>query len=121
MFGRRKCYCMNNNYQENSCELENEIIEKSCSNANSPCTSNEYVDCCECGFDEEYNVFPENPMLAQSYVPWQFMDKTFKPEVGLKMGTIFPELVSPYMPGQGMAEIAYLKKSNKIGEGCNEC
>ena len=30
MFGRqRKCYCMNNNYQENSCELENEIIENS--------------------------------------------------------------------------------------------
>ena len=40
MFGRyRKCYCMNNNYENNSCELDNEIIENSCSNVNSPCTS----------------------------------------------------------------------------------
>jgi len=122
MFGRRrKCYCMNNNYQEDSCELENEIIETSCLNANSPCTNNEYVDCCECGFDEEYNVFPENPMLAQSYVPYQYMDKTFKPCVGLKMGTIFPELVSPYNPCQDMREMDYIAATNKIKEGCNKC
>ena len=122
MFGRRrKCYCMNNNYQENSCELENEIIENLCSNANSPCTNNEYMDCCECGFDEEYNVFPENPMLAQSYVPIQYMDKTFKPCVGLKMGTIFPELVSPYMPCQDMKEMEYIAGTNEIKEGCNKC
>ena len=77
-------------------------------------------DSCECGFDEPNNVFPENPMLAQSYVPWQTMDKTFVPEVGLKMGTIFPELVSPYMPGDSMKQIEYIKKANKIGEGCNK-
>lgn len=65
------------------------------------------------------NVFPENPMYAQSYVPWQTMDKTFVPPVGLKMGTIFPELVSPYMPGDSMKQIEYLKKCNKIGEGCS--
>lgn len=122
MFGRRrKCYCMNNDYQENLCELENEIIENSCANANSPCTNNEYVDCCECGFDEEYNVFPENPMLAQSYVPYQYMDKTFKSCVGLKMGTIFPELVSPYSPCQDMREMEYIAATNMIKEGCNKC
>ena len=122
MFGRyKKCYCMNNNYQNNSCELENEIIEEACSNTNSQCTNNDYVDCCECGFDEEYNVFPENPMLAQSYVPYQYMDKTFKPNVGLKMGTIFPELVSPYMPCQDMREMEYIRATNKIKEGCNKC
>ena len=71
-------------------------------------------------FDEEYNPFPENPVLAQSYVPWQVMDQTFKPHVGLRMGTIFPELVSPYMPGQSMAEIEYIRRTNKIGEGCNK-
>ena len=76
---------------------------------------------CECGFDETDNYFPENPMLAQSYVPIQQMNKTFKPCVGLKMGTIFPELVSPYMPGQSQAEIEYIKATNKIGEGCNQC
>ncbi len=76
-------------------------------------------DVCECGFDEEDNLFPSNPMFAQSYVPWQTMDKTFTPCVGLKMGTIFPELVSPYMPGQSMEEIEFIRRTNKIGKGCN--
>lgn len=76
---------------------------------------------CNCGFDKEENVFPLNPMLAQSYVPFQYMDRTFKPCVGLKMGTIFPELVSPYTPGQSMEEIKYIERTNKIGKGCNKC
>ena len=123
MFGRRKCYCMNNNYQNDSCEEQNDIMEDKCSNvaiANFSCNQNEYMDCCECGFDEEYNVFPENPMLGQSYVPIQYMDKTFKPCVGLKMGTIFPELVSPYMPCQSMRVNEFLEATNTIGEGCNK-
>lgn len=116
---RRRCFCMNNSYNnDNSCELQNDIIEQQCSNVVS---YENYTDGCDCGFDEEYDVFPENPMLAQSYVPFQYMDKTFKPCVGLKMGTIFPELVSPYVPGQSMEEIEYLKKSNEIGKGCNKC
>ena len=98
--------------------LQNDIIEKQCSNVAS---YENYTDACDCGFDEEYDVFPENPMLAQSYVPYQYMDKTFKPNVGLKMGTIFPELVSPYVPCQSMEEIEYLKRTNDIGKGCNKC
>ena len=82
----RKCYCMNNSYKNDSCEMQQDIIENQCDNVVS---YEEYNDGCSCGFDEEYNVFPENPMLAQSYVPFQYMDKTFKPCVGLKMGTIF--------------------------------
>ena len=120
MFSRRhkKCYCMNNNA---NC-TNNNMIEDKCNDVSScmceECDKNE----CGCGFDEEYEmgVFPENPMLAQSYVPWQFMDKTFKPEIGLKMGTIFPELVSPYMPCQSMRTLEYLEATNKIGEGCNK-
>ena len=38
---------------------------------------------------------------------------------GLKNGTIFPELVSPYEPCQSMQFINYLKNRNNIGEGCN--
>ena len=38
------------------------------------------------------------------------MDKTFKPCIGLEQGTIFPELVSPYSPGDSMKEIEYLRK-----------
>ena len=115
----------------------NYMQRRSCCTCNQQCNNNEedmidttceYVqntidmqDDCECGFDEEDNLFPTNPMFAQSYVPWQTMDKTFTPCVGLKMGTIFPELVSPYMPGQSMEEIEFIRNANTIGMGCNKC
>ena len=54
-------------------------------------------------------------MLAQSYVPWQTIEKTFSPADGLKMGTIFPELVSPYMPCDSIKEIEYLKNERTNG------
>ena len=118
MFGRyKKCYCMNNN---NDNDMQNDELEIACQNENQ-CNNDIYNENCSCGFDDEYkSVFPEDPMLAQSYVPYQYMDKTFKPAVGLKMGTIFPELVSPYCPGQSMEVIRYLESTNKIGEGCNK-
>ena len=115
---RRKCCCMNNSYNNDSDDLQNDMLEKQCSNVNS---YEDYSNGCDCGFEEEYSVFPEDPMLAQSYVPYQYMDKTFKPCVGLKMGTIFPELVSPYVPGQSMAEMEYIRRTNEIGKGCNQC
>lgn len=31
------------------------------------------------------------------------------------------ETVSPYVPGQSMEEINFIKKTNKIGKGCNQC
>ena len=110
----RKHCCMNNNSQ---C-LNKNMLEDSCYNVE---PSPQYNNNCDCGFDDdnELNVFPENPMLAQSYVPIQYMDETFKPCVGLKHGTIFPELVSPYQPGDSMREIEFLRNSNTIGEGCN--
>ena len=76
-------------------------------------------DPCECGFDETSNLFPENPMFGQSYVPWQTMSKTYTPRVGLRMGTIFPELVSPYYQGESLDTMNYLRRTNTIGEGCN--
>ena len=115
---RRSCSSCNCQCNNNQCNNKDEdIIDDTCE-----CVQNvmDTSDSCECGFDEENNVFPTNPMYAQSYVPWQTMDKTFIPSVGLKMGTIFPELVSPYMPGQSMEEIEYIRKTNKIGEGCNK-
>ena len=121
MFTRRykKYYCMNNN----ASNTDSNLIEDKCNDV-CPCNNCENLnnDECECGFDEEYEmaVFPENPMLAQSYVPIQYMTQTFKPEIGLKMGTIFPELVSPYMPCQSMRVNEYLEATNKIGKGCNK-
>lgn len=119
----RRGYCQNH--------YNPKVIETICDDVG---VTAEYSDCdccncshqvdntknCGCGFDEEESLFPSNPMLAQSYVPIQNLDKTFTPCCGLKMGTIFPELVSPYRPGQSMEEIAYLKARNEIGEGCNK-
>lgn len=107
---RRNCNCgYNNNYN-------NEYMQEACSDV---ANYNNMYDSCACGFDEEENLFPENPMFGQSYVPFQTMDQTFIPCVGLKMGTIFPELVSPYMPGQSQKEIEYIRNTNQIKEGCN--
>ena len=107
----RRCHCMNNSYaNNNNHENENDMLETACNNVVS---YEEDMDSCDCGFDEETSIFPENPMLAQSYVPIQYMNKTFKPNIGLKMGTIFPELVNTYLPGQSMAEIAYLRRTNR--------
>lgn len=117
----RKCYCMNNNYfnSQNSCPTK-VGIETACNNTNCCCSQNNLSDSCDCGFDdEEENVFPENPMLGQSYVPLQQMNDTFKPCVGLKHGTIFPELVSPYSPCDSMRQIAFIESLNTPKEGCN--
>ena len=104
------CRCrMNNCMSNNSNMLDSKMIN------NMTMTNEE----CECGFDDEESVFPENYMFGQSYVTIQRMTTTFKPCTGLKMGTIFPELVSPYTAGQSMEEDQFLRCSNEIKEGCN--
>ena len=55
------------------------------------------------------NVFPENYLYGYAYTPNLTMNKTFTPECGLENGTIFPELVSPYSPGQSIDFIEYLR------------
>ena len=115
-----RCCCMNNNMmnKQNHCNNTN-LIENCCNNVGHNIQS--YNENCGCGFDDNYmDVFPDNPMLAQSYVPIQFMNETFKPCVGLKHGTIFPELVSPYEPCDSIRQINFLERTNSIGEGCNE-
>lgn len=118
MYNRRyRNCCCQKNYDQN-------ILETACNDCG--VTADFYTakkdDSCDCGFDETTeNVFPANPMFAQSYVPIQTMDKTFTPCVGLKMGTIFPELVSPYAPCQSIVFNAFIKALNTIGEGCNKC
>ncbi len=101
------------------CNMNNMSNIKNC-NMNNVNTINITPDenSCECGF-EENSVFPDNYMFGQSYVPIQRMTTTFKSDVGLRMGTIFPELVSPYEPGQSLEEINFLRCSNEIKEGCN--
>lgn len=115
------CKCSNNYHSNKSMYHFNEDLleNNSCTNMNN-CPDYFNSDC-ECGFDEEYSGFPENPMLAQSYVPVQRMNKTFTPCASLRMGTIFPELVSPYYPGLSIEQINYIRDNNEIKEGCNSC
>lgn len=110
---RRKCCCFNNPCNNN----DNHLYETLCNDMKN--NSNNYNSNCSCGFDEDEDVFPSNPMFAQSYVPFQTMNETYMPCSGLEKGTIFPELVSEYCPGQSMEQIQYIADTNMIKEGCN--
>lgn len=59
--------------------------------------------------------FPKNAMFGHAYVMDQQLTKTFSPEEALKHGSAFPELVSPYSPGDSMKEIEFLRNYNKGG------
>ena len=111
------CRRRRNFWLNNSCGNDKSEYETICNNVTS---NDEGYNCnCGCGFDEEDDGFPTNPMYAQSYVPVQVMNDTYTPCVGLSKGTIFPELVSPYCPGQSMALLEYIRDTNTIKEGCN--
>ncbi len=110
--------CMVRSCEKSSNSLDkDEVLEDSC---NDVITLSDYdKNDCSCGFDDNNGPFPENPMYGNSYVPNQALNTTFLPNVALKLGTLYPELVRPYYPGQSMAEIEYLRKTNPIKEGCN--
>ena len=79
--------------------------QKNC-RCNCNCNSNIYANICN---SSTTRTFPENYLYGHAYTPNQTMNKTFEPEIGLNNGTIFPELVSPYYPGQSIDFINYLK------------
>lgn len=49
-------------------------------------------------FEREYGIspFPDNPTEAMAYVPYQNAVKTYSPEQGLCIGTMFPCLDKPF-------------------------
>lgn len=114
----RNCNCSCNNYtQANNDSCDENMYNNSCNDIDN-CYNDMNYNSCSCGFDE-HSAFPQNWMYGHAYVPHQKMNKVYTPEIGLKMGTIFPELVSPYCPNQSLEVMNYLKNSNTIGEGCN--
>ncbi len=119
MYRRNNKCCQCNKCSNMNNEDISDVLEDVCDNTAtlSAFDNDEYS--CSCGFDDGMPIFPGNATLAQSYVPYQYMNETFKPCVGLKMGTIFPELVSTYVPCQSIEEIEFIKATNKIGKGCN--
>lgn len=111
----RNCYWKNCGCNNNS---NADVLEDICDDVSDVSYEND-TDNCFCGFDEDVSPFTDYPMYGHTYVPVQKINKTFTPCVGLKMGTIFPELVSPYEANQSICEIEYLKNANEIKEGCN--
>ena len=74
--------------------------------------------CCNCCQKNcrELPEMPNNPMLANAYVPYQYIDQTFCPLDSLEHATTFPELVSPYTKNQSQCMIQYLMQT----ETCEE-
>ena len=119
----------NMNYKYCGCQKNGDIISEedfdySCSTENG-CESNyvdedTYVTEYPCGFEEPYSQFPTNATLAESYIPVQRFEKVFRSCLGLKNGTIFPELVDVYEPGESMDRIKYLKSTKNYKGGSNK-
>lgn len=46
---------------------------------------------------QDLNIYTcTNMRLAQAYIPYQIMTRTFPPMEALQKGTLFPELYRPY-------------------------
>lgn len=95
---RRSCNSMNNGIYSNNIMTSNNGLTTSCSGCNN---------CNSCGVAQP--TFPSNYLYGHAYTPVQTLNETFNPQLGLQNGTIFPELVSPYYPGQSMDFINYLR------------
>ena len=76
--------------------------------------------CCNCRNCRELPMCPEYPVLANSYVPYQYLDELFEPAEALENGTVFPELVRPYVQNESQCIIKYLEET-KTCEEVDEC
>ncbi|MBQ7409884.1 MAG: spore coat associated protein CotJA [Clostridia bacterium] len=103
----RRCNCRcnsrNMNYNSNNNSNNNCGCRNSNTNNSNSCGCNMYTS------QNNNNAFPENYLYGHAYTPNQCMGTTFTPEIGLQNGTIFPELVSPYSPGQSIDFIEFLR------------
>lgn len=89
------------NYNDNF--MNNEIVNNNI---------NSNFNRCSCNMQAQ--TFPDNYLYGYAYTPVQTMNETYNPNVGLQNGTIFPELVSPYYPGQSMDFINYLRNGGNL-------
>jgi hypothetical protein len=64
-----------------------------------------------CPPHEELPVCPKDPQLANSYVPFQYIEDIFDPMSALCSGTAFPELVRPYSKDQSQFVNMYLQQT----------
>lgn len=57
--------------------------------------------CSTAGLNVPEGKFPPNTPLAMSYVPYQQWEETYKENVALEKGTIFPSLDLPFCGKEG--------------------
>ena len=111
----RRCNCRHccncNNWNNNTCSNYRMNNYNSCKyNTNYSCSCND-------NNNNNSNPFPSNYLYGHAYTPNQSLRETFEPQTALENGSLFPELVSPYCPGQSMEFIEYLKTTGRNG-GC---
>ncbi len=98
----RRCNCKCNSCSMN-CNTQNNYRN------NCNCRNHNYNMYHQNNVSQNNNVFPENYLYGYAYTPIQYMNRTLTPEAGLENGSLFPELVSPYTPGQSIDFIEYLR------------
>lgn len=73
------------------------------------------MECNKCYRNQRTNMminpminFTENGMYGYAYVRNQNLGRVLSNEEGLRVGSIFPELIIPYSPGDSLEEINFL-------------
>lgn len=56
---------------------------------------------CNCEQNAVVHTSCEDMVVAMAYVPWQHSATAFTPEEAFAHGTLFPELVKPFLAGGG--------------------
>lgn len=121
----RNCNCRRCCNQYSNCRCQNRNLDYfnmySRNNSNCGCMNHNdnHSHCCMNNNDNNNsNAFPCNYLYGHAYTPNQTLNELFDPQTGLDNGSMYPELVSPYYPGQSIEFIEYLKTTGRNG-GCD--
>lgn len=88
-YSKQDCNCNNRGYNRMPGNRYRQPVKDRCGDIE------DIIDECKeekCGY-EDIDSFP----LAMAYVPWQCWNEVFDAHRGLEEGTIFPELVKPFL------------------------
>lgn len=97
-----RCGCSNNN--NNSCGCSNNMTTLNATMYNGTGNNNSMI--------AQNGIGVTNLMYGHCYVPNQTLSTIYSAEQGLDNGTMFPELVSIYVPNQSLATMNYLRNYN---------
>lgn len=61
-----------------------------------------------------------NKPLAMAYVPWQSFENVLEAGCGLKQGTVFEDLIFPFVGAQAACQANRMPQSNNNSCGCGQ-